>query len=126
MDIGNNNVPGEKLFKDPLNPGDKLSYTVSVKMDMKREVDVNLFFTDVDEILGSGVYAGLQLGDQKTEMVPIGEATQETPVTFTVTLDEKNNQFDVLFEMPSTLGNDYMNLDMDFNIKIQIIGGEES
>lgn len=126
LELGNNEVPGENLFKDPLNPGDKLEYEVSLKIDTTIEVDVNLYFSNVDEKIGSGVYAGLKLDDKKTELVPIGQATKDNPVTFTVTLDEKNNDFDVIFEMPSNLGNDYMNLDMDFNIHIEVVGGEGS
>lgn len=121
-------LQSKRLLEDPLNPGEKEEVQINVKMDMERKVDIVVWFdnysnVEKQDVFTNSIFVNLKVGDVSTEPKPMSDFNEKSPLKIVGILGRETSSFYLTFEMPSSVGNEMLNVYSEFDIHIKVEGG---
>lgn len=105
-----------------INPGDEITYKVVINTETSINAKVSIWFVGVNSELKNIINIYSKYENTETNKESITTYTQTNKLTFNINIDKVNNYFELIFEMPSDVGNNSQNKDYAFETHIKVEG----
>lgn len=109
----------ENIIDITLNPAESVSYKISTASSKNTNVEVSIWFENVDKELDNILSVYVKYDDITTPKQSIYSYTKLYSLTFTKNMD---TDFELFFEMSPNIGNEFQNKKFDFDTFIEARG----
>lgn len=103
-----------------INPGEEIKYKVVTNSNNEVKSKVEIWFVGVHKDLKGILNIYIQYDGNVTKKESITTYTPTNKLIFDKNLNKNDNYFDLIFEMPSNVGNNSQNKNYDFETHIKV------
>ena len=111
-----------KLVDFVINPGEEVTYKVYLDAKNQMTYDVSIWFESVDTSLNNILYAYARYDTYRTNSKSVTEITNDSKLNFNYSKSLQDRYFELVFYIPSEIGNETQKLDFSFKTFISVKG----
>ena len=111
-----------KLMDFVINPGEEVTYRVYIDADNQNQYKVSVWFEKVNPSLNNILYAYARYDTYKTHSKSVTMLDSNNKLMFNYTKTQQYHYFELVFYIPSEVGNEAQNLDFSFKTFINVEG----
>ena len=111
-----------KLVDFVINPGEEVTYRVYLDAKNQTTYDVAIWFESVDTSLTNILYTYARYDTYRTNSKSVTEITKDSKLNFNYDKSFQERYFELVFYIPSEIGNEAQKLDFSFKTFINVKG----